>query len=172
MGDAKSQWGNANSRPPYNLSTSYYYHRNWSKMSESVLAQARSQNFANGGRLFWEVKTTLNELDPNFHLSLIRLRQFFGQNQVISKKKIFTKIETVFPAEIRWSPKKRKKVFTEIQSLLLTNFGWAPEHKKLHMSGPFNNKSFITVSPSQLLHPNPVGGGCFHFRRKNRPQKH
>ena len=163
MGNAKSWWGNANSRPPYNLSTGYYYYRNWPKMCESVHNRytawpRRVARISQRGGLFWEVKTTINELDPNFHLSWIRLRRFFCQNQVISKKKVFTKIETVFPAEIRWSPKKERKVFIKIQSLLLTNFGWAPENKKIHMSGPNNNKSFITASPSQLLLPIPVGG--------------
>ena len=63
---------------------------------------------------------------------------------------VFTKIETVFPVEIRWSQKK--KFFTKIQSLWLTNFGWAPEKK----ISTFLVQ--ITTSPSQLLLPNPVGG--------------
>ena len=48
---------------------------------------ARSQEFAKGGGLFWKLEKTVNELDPNFHQSWIKLRRFFCQNQVISKKK-------------------------------------------------------------------------------------
>ena len=66
-----------------------------------------SQDLAKGGGLFWKLERTVNELDPNFHQSWIRLRRFFCQSQVISKKKIFTKIQTVFPAKIRRSPKKK-----------------------------------------------------------------
>ena len=32
------------------------------------IPQSRSQDFAKGG-LFWKFDTTVNELDPNFHLS-------------------------------------------------------------------------------------------------------
>ena len=61
--------------------------------------QARSQEVAKGGEgLFGKLEITVNELDPNFYQSWIRLRQFFCQNPVISKKKVFTKTETVFPA--------------------------------------------------------------------------
>ena len=65
-----------------------------------MCGQARSQDFAKGGGLFRKLEATVNELDPNFHQSWIRLRRFFCQNQVISKK---------------------KKVFT--------NFGWTPRQK-------------------------------------------
>ena len=82
--------------------------------------QARSQDFAKG-RLFSKLETTVNELDPNFSQSWIRLRRFFCQNQVISKK----------------------KVFTEIQSFFLTDFGWA----KIHFSGRNSGKFFTTSAP-------------------------
>ena len=73
--------------------------------------------------LFWKLETTVNELDPNFHQSWIRLRRFFCQNQMISRKK--------------------KKVFTQIQSVFLTNLRWGPG-KKTPLSGPNNSKSFTT----------------------------
>ena len=71
----------------------------------------------------------------------------------IKIKKVFTKIETVFPAEIGWSSKK--KIFTQIQAVFLTNFRCGPEIK---------NCTFlvqITASPSQLLIANPIGGAIF-----------
>ena len=40
--------------------------------------------------------------------------RFFCQNQVISKKKVFTKIQTVFPAENKWSPKKKTKKYSQL----------------------------------------------------------
>ena len=62
--------------------------------------QSRSQDFAKGGGgLFLKFDSTVNELDPNFHLVLIGLRQIqsvFCQNRVISKKKVFTEIQSVF----------------------------------------------------------------------------
>ena len=54
------------------------------------LEQARSQEFALGGGLFWIVEKMLNDLDPDFTQSLISLsRFFFVQNEVKSKKKVF-----------------------------------------------------------------------------------
>ena len=40
------------------------------------------------------------------------------------------------------------------------------DSKKIHYSGPNNNKSFTTSAPKSLW------GGCFHYWSKNRPQKH
>ena len=38
------------------------------------------------GGLFWRLKTKLNDLDPDFDWSSLRLKRFFSQNHVISKK--------------------------------------------------------------------------------------
>ena len=40
-------------------------------------SQARSQEFAMGGGLFWRLETIANDLDPDFDQSLIRLRRLF-----------------------------------------------------------------------------------------------
>ena len=113
----------------------------------------RNQNFAKGG-LFWEVKTTVNELEPNFHQFWIRSRRFFCQNQVIPlKKKVFTNIETVIPAEIGWSPKKKGHHQNSVTS---------PD--QLRVRSTFLVQ--ITASPSQLLLPNPVGRAVFIFGAK------
>ena len=49
-----------------------------------------------GGGGFWKLETSVNELDPNFHQSWIRLRWFFCRNQVISKKKVFAPESAIF----------------------------------------------------------------------------
>ena len=52
------------------------------------------------------------------------------------KKKFFTKISTVFPVEIRWSPrKKKKKIFTEILTVFSVEIGLSPKKMSslLHM---------------------------------------
>ena len=112
-----------------------------------------------GRGLFWEVKTAVNELDPNFHQSWTKLRRFLCQNQVIFKKERSSpKLKRFF--QPNFGDLEKKKVLTKIQSLLLTNFGCAPEKK---------NSTFlvqITGSPSQLLLPNPVGGAVFIFGAK------
>ena len=101
-----------------------------------------------GSGLFWEVKTAVNELDPNFHQSWTKLRRFLCQNQVISKKKGLHQNWNGFSNQILViSKKKKKKVLTKVRSLLLTNFGCAPEKK---------NSTFLVQitsrpSPSQLL---------------------
>ena len=60
---------------------------------------ARISQRGGGGGLFLKFASTVNELDPNFHLVSIGLRQIqsvFLPNRVISKKKVFTKIQSVF----------------------------------------------------------------------------
>ena len=49
-----------------------------------------------GGGLFLKFDTTVNKLDPNFHLFQMRLRRFFCQLQVISKKKGLRRISKGF----------------------------------------------------------------------------
>ena len=61
------------------------------------LLQASSQKFAFGGGLFWRLETTLNNLDPDFHWSSLRLSQLLSPNSGdFHKKKVFTEIETGF----------------------------------------------------------------------------
>ena len=127
-----------------------------------------------GGGLFWKSETTESDLDPNFHWFQIRIKRFvinwggfFAQNQVISKKKRSSpklrqtfrpkpEIQTVFPPKNRWSKKKRS----------------SPKLRRIFQ--PISNASSvqITATPSQLRHQILLGGGCFHFLSKNRPQKH
>ena len=72
----------------------------------STRVQSRSQDFGKrgGGGLFLKFASTVNELDPNFYLARIGLRQ----NQ------------SVFLSKNKRSSKKKKKVFAEIQSLFLS----------------------------------------------------
>ena len=84
------------------------------------------------------MKTTVNELDLNFHQPWIRMRRFFCPNQVISKKKIFTTIETVFRSKLGDLQKKKKRLH---QSSVKSST------KKLHFSSPNNTKSFTTSAP-------------------------
>ena len=84
---------------------------------QHLFMQARSQDLEKGGGLFWKIEKSANGLDPNFHCSWISFRRFVrklrrnfsenseisAQNEVVSKKKkkVFTKFETDFSAEIR-----------------------------------------------------------------------
>ena len=61
--------------------------------------QSCSQDFAQGGGLFLKFASTVNELDPNFHLVSIGLRQIqsvFLPKSSDLQKKVFTKIQSVF----------------------------------------------------------------------------
>ena len=71
---------------------------------------------------------------------------------------VLNEIETVFLSKS--GDFQKKKVFTKIQSLFLTNFGCAPEKQNLTFMVQ------ITASPSQLLLPNSVGGAVFIFGAK------
>ena len=90
---------------------------------------------------------------------------------MVSKKKVFTEIESEFSAKIGnsnvfsaqkqvVSKKKKKKVFTEIE----THFS-----AKIGNSNAFSHR--ITTSTSQLQHSISFGGGYFQFFTKNRPKK-
>ena len=58
--------------------------------------------------LFWIPEKTLNDLDPDFDRSFIRLSRYYRPKcSDLQKKKVFTEIETVFPAEIRSPPQKK-----------------------------------------------------------------
>ena len=83
--------------------------------------QSRSQDFAKGGGAFLKLETILNEVDSNYHQVLNQIETFFCpksgdlkkkglrrnserfpvQNQVISKKKVFAEIQSVFLSKIR-----------------------------------------------------------------------
>ena len=63
--------------------------------------QSRSQDFAKkgGGAFFLKFDLTVNELDPNFHLVSIGLRQIqsvFLPKSSDLQKKVFTEIQSVF----------------------------------------------------------------------------
>ena len=49
--------------------------------------QARSQEFAMRGRLFWRMETISNDLDPDFDRSSLRLSRFFCPNGGDLRKK-------------------------------------------------------------------------------------
>ena len=130
-----------------------------------TLLQARSQDFAKGGA-FLRGENNSKQTWPKFPSVLNQIEAvFLSKSGDLQKKKVFTKIETVLRPK-SGGLQKKKKVFIKIQSLLRTNLGCAPVKK---------NSTFlvqITANPSQLLLPNPVGGGCFHFWSKNRPQSY
>ena len=64
------------------------------------LLQARCQKFALGGRLFWRLETTSNNLDPDSHWSSLTLNRFLSPNSGgFQKKKVFTEIKTVFQSK-------------------------------------------------------------------------
>ena len=54
------------------------------------------------------LETTVNELDSNFHRSLIRLRRFSDQNQMISKKKGLRRNSVRFSVQIQVISEKEK----------------------------------------------------------------
>ena len=107
------------------------------------------------------------QTDSNFGNS----NDFSAQKQVVSKKKVFTEIESDSSAKIGnlndfsaqkqvISKRKKKKVFTEIES----DFS-----AKIRNSNTFSHR--ITTSTSRLRHPISFGGGCFQFFTKNWPKK-
>ena len=97
-----------------------------------------------GSGLFWEVKTAVNELDPNFHQSWTKLRRFLCQNQVISKKKGLHQNWNGFSNQILVISKKKKKKGLNQSSVTSDQLWVRSWKKKLHFSGP-------NTSPSQLL---------------------
>ena len=106
-----------------------------------------NQNYLYKGEgLFLKLEITVNKLDPNFHQSWIRLRRFYCQNQVISKKKkdltSFSDRNYVIYQKKRSSPK-----FSQFSWLTLE---WI--QKKKNSTFQFQ----LTASPSQLLLANPI----------------
>ena len=120
---------------------------------------------------------------------------FSDQKQVVSKK-VFTEIETDFPAKFGdsnvFSDQKQvvsKKVFTEIETDFPAKFGDSnvfSDQKQVVSKKIFNeietdfpanirnSNAFsdrITTCSSQLRLPIFFAGGCFQFFTKNRPQK-
>ena len=93
---------------------------------------------------------------------------FSDQNVVISKKKVFTQIQTVFPSKMRWSPKKKKKkkkkkVFTP------NSVGFSDQ--LLAMS---KNKTQVFWSKSQEVLYNfsmPIPGGAISFLEQRSASK-
>ena len=58
----------------------------------------------------------------------------------LQKKKVFTEIQTVFPVEIRWSPKKKKGLQTSHAGLSVS-FQWSP----LELMGPLKQTVFMPL---------------------------
>ena len=54
--------------------------------------------------------------------------QFYPNYDVISKKKDFTEILTVFPVDIRWSQKKKKHT-TTIRTVVSVEIRWSQKKK-------------------------------------------
>ena len=66
-----------------------------------------------GGGLFWKSEKCANDLDSNIHWSWTSFRRFVRKlRRNVSES---SEIQSFFPPKIRWSPKK-KKVFAKIQS--------------------------------------------------------
>ena len=105
-----------------------------------------------GRGLFCEAKTAVNELDPNSHQSWTKLRRFFSQNQVISKKKGLHQNWNGFSSQILVISKKKKGLN---QNSVTSDQLWVRSRKK--------NSTFLVQigpkgSPSQRLLPISVGG--------------
>ena len=99
--------------------------------------QALSQEFARGRGAFLEAGNNSKRTWPKFSSVLNHIEAVvLSKSGDLQRKEILTKIETVFPAEIRWSPKKKG----------------LHQQKKIRFSGPNNSKSFTTSAR------NPIGG--------------
>ena len=67
-----------------------------------------------GGGLFWKSEKCANDLDWNFHWSRSSFRRIVRKlSRNFSES---SEIQRFFPPKLRWSPKKKKKVFTKIES--------------------------------------------------------
>ena len=86
---------------------------------------------------------------------------------MISKKKVFTKIQRVFPAEIRNSKVffGRDQVISKKQKSL-DRLWVSSKTKKLYYSGPNNGKSFSNSAPKSRW-----GGGLFSFLEQKSASK-
>ena len=78
------------------LAVAHFYFENFPRTYSQSIAQLQFSSSLSSsvakilqkrGGFFCKLETSVNELDPNFRQSWIRLRQFFCQNQVISIKK-------------------------------------------------------------------------------------
>ena len=91
---------------------------------------------------------------------------FSAQKQVISKKKVFTEIETDFSAEIVNSNgfSAQKQVISK--KMVLRRI-FRPK-LEIHTILPADSRQRLHYFGTQI----PSGGCCFQFFSKNRPQKH
>ena len=101
--------------------------------------------------LFWKFETSVNELDPNFHQSWIRLRRFFCQNQVISKKE-----KSLHQTSNGFSSRKqvisKKKVFASESAIFCVfSVDLKKNKNKSTRHSPQLSASFLTMSGNKQL---------------------
>ena len=159
--------------------------------SVKAFNQARSQDLekgGGGGGLFWKSEKSANDLDPNFHCPWISFTRFVRKLRRNFSES--SEIQRFFPPKIRWSPKKKKKkkkkkkVFSEIE----TEFPAKIRNSKLFSAqkkvvSKKNKKKglhqiwdwfFVQFRKFRRLRGGcfRMGGGYFQFFTNNRPQKH
>ena len=131
--------------------------------------QAGSQAFVKGGGgLFWKVKTTVSDLDPNFPLLLNQIEAVFCPKPGdLQKKKVFTEIETNFSAEITNSNSFSGRIAATTSLLRLPNlFGgavfifWA----KIGLKSTINVRFCMHFWPMGVLEPSPPPPPPFRLR--------
>ena len=108
------------------------------------VTQARSQDFAVCGGVFWRLETTSNYLDLDFDRSSIKLSRFLSPNVGdLPQKKGIHQNWDAFSVQIYVISKKKKKFFSQAA----TQFFWSKSHLIL----------------DQLSSPIPLGGVIFSF---------
>ena len=101
-----------------------------------------------GGRLFWRLKTTSNDLDPDFNRQSLRLRRFFLPN--------FGDLQ-----------KKRKKSSVRFRRLFCSNLDDLQKERKKRSSARLKSSFSVRNSgPWPLLIANANGRIIFAFRPK------
>ena len=92
-------------------------------------------------------QSIVQELDPNFHQSWIRLKRFSGPENRWSpkkkKKKVFTEIQTVISAENSWSAKKNKNKSTRHSPQLSASFLTMSGNKQLFVQIRLSNQNAL-----------------------------
>ena len=147
--------------------------------------QARSQDLEKGGGFFERVRKVQTTLTRIF-IVLESVSRFFRKLRRNFSES--SAIQTFIPPKNRWkrsSPKLRLnfRPKSEIQTFFQPKSRWSPKKKK--KSSPKLRLIFWPESEIQtLFHTDsqnllhnfgtqfPLGGGCFQFFTKNRPQKH
>ena len=108
------------------------------------VTQARSQEFAMWGGVFWRLETTSDDLDLDFDRDSIELSRFLSSNigDLLQKKRYPQKLGLFFGPNLRDLKKKKKKKKKKYSARLKPDFC---------------SKSHLILY--QLSSPIPLGGG-------------